>query len=121
MDGAIFNSAATGGPAKRGRKPGSTAAAPKAAKAAKPDGRKTRGSSPLKGKKRPASPSGPLAPAVVDLITKSGKPLSVSEIYEGLSASGYVFTAKDPKTNLSARVYKLPGVVKVGTGMFGLG
>lgn len=77
--------------------------------------------SPLAGKKRPVSPSGPLAPAVAKVLEKAGKPLSVNEIYEALVKDKYVFTTDDPKKNLYARVHALKGVKRVGSGQFALG
>ena len=74
--------------------------------------------SPLKGKKRPASPSGPLAPAVVKVLKSRGKPSNVNAVLDGLKKNKYVFTAKDPKKNLAARIYKLSGVKQVGPGLF---
>src|SRR6516225_4826279 len=49
--------------------------------------------SPLKGKKRPASPSGPLAPAVVKVLKSRGKPSNVNAVLDGLKKNKYVFTA----------------------------
>ena len=99
---------------RRGRKTAAKTAAPaKTAKVAR--GRRR---SPLKGKKRPASPSGPLAPAVVAVLKSSGKPQSVNAILDGLKKAKYVFTAKDPKKNLAARIYKLAGVKQTGPGLF---
>ena len=97
---------------KRGRKPGRPAK-----KVAKRGRRKTR-TSPFKGKKRPSSPSGPLAPAVHKVIKRAGAPMSVDAILQGLKQDKYVWKVSDPKKNLAARVYKMPGVKKVGPGMF---
>ncbi|OAI41273.1 hypothetical protein AYO41_05460 [Verrucomicrobia bacterium SCGC AG-212-E04] len=107
----VSTAPATG--ARRGRKRRARQATP-TAKASR--GRLRR--SPLKGKKRPASPSGPLAPAVVSVLKSSGKPQSVNSVLEGLKKAKYVFTAKDPKKNLAARIYKLSGVKQVGPGLF---
>jgi hypothetical protein len=85
----------------RARKPVSTAKAP-------PQGR---------GKRR-GSPSGPLAPAVVNVLKGSSTPMSVSEILEGLIESGYQYPSSEPKKNLSARIYRLKGVRQVGPGRF---
>ena len=85
--------------------------------AAKSAGRRRR-RSPLKGKKRPASPSGPLAPAVVKVLKAHGKPMNVNAVLSGLKKNKYVFTSKDPKKNLAARIYKLSGVKQVGPGRF---
>ena len=100
---------------RRGRKRRARTVAPVAAKAPRA-GRRRR--SPLKGKKRPASPSGPLAPAVVAVLKSSGKPQSVNSVLDGLKKAKYVFTSKDPKKNLAARIYKLSGVKQVGPGLF---
>lgn len=115
FDSSLSGSAPAAAPApkRRGRKPAAEAPAAEAAP------RKRRGS-PLKGRKRPASPSGPLAPAVVKVLTSAGQPLNVSAIYDALTASNYVFTSTDAKKNLAARVYKLPGVKPLGDGMFAL-
>lgn len=101
-------------PARRGRKRRARAAVV-VAKAPR-DGRGRR--SPLKGKKRPASPSGPLAPAVVAVLKSAGKAQSVNAVLDGLKKAKYVFTSKDPKKNLAARIYKLSGVKQVGPGLF---
>jgi hypothetical protein len=100
---------------KRGRR--RRAAATKVATKSTRRGRR----SPLKGKKRPASPSGPLAPAVVKVLKAAGKPLNVNAVLEGLKKAKYVFTAKDAKKNLAARIYKLSGVKQVGPGLFTAG
>jgi hypothetical protein len=76
--------------------------------------------SPLAGKKRPVSPSGPLAPAVVKILEKAGKPLSVNDIYDLLVKADYSFTTGDPKKNLYARIHALKGVKRVGSGQFAL-
>ncbi len=85
--------------------------------------RKTRGSagrrrSPLSGKTRPASPSGPLGPAVIAVLKKNGKPMAVADILKGLETAKYVWTAKDPKATLHARIHTLKGVKKVAVGRF---
>lgn len=76
--------------------------------------------SPLAGKKRPVSPSGPLGPAVIKILEKATKPLNVTELYEALVKSGYEFTSPDPKKNLYARVHNLKGVKRAGPGLFTL-
>jgi hypothetical protein len=68
--------------------------------------------------RRRGSPSGPLAPAVVQVLKAKGAPMSVAEIVEGLRANGYRYPAADPKKNLSARIYRLKGVKQVGPGRF---
>ena len=85
----------------RARKPASTAKAP----------------SQGRGKRR-GSPSGPLAPAVVNVLKGSSTPMSVSEFLEGLIKSGYQYPSSEPKKNLSARIYRLKGVRQVGPGRF---
>ena len=114
---ASMSNALTPGPRRRGRKPGRPAK--KAPAAAKRGPRKKR-ISPLKGKKRPASPSGPLAPAVVKVMKRAGGPLNVDAVLKGLAQDKYVWNVSDPKKNLAARIYKLAGVKQVGPGMFGL-
>jgi len=94
--------------------------APKALKAPKAKIQSLR-RPPFAGQKRPASPSGPLGPAVVKIIKRAGKPIGVAEIYAGLMADKYAFTSSDPKKNLNARVYRLPGVKPLGAGKFTLG
>jgi|688.fasta_scaffold243283_2 hypothetical protein len=113
---ASMSNALTTGPRRRGRKPGRPATkAPVAAR-----GPRKKRVSPLKGKKRPASPSGPLAPAVVKVMKRAGGPLSVDAVLKGLAQDKYVWNVSDPKKNLAARIYKLAGVKKVGPGKFGL-
>jgi hypothetical protein len=99
--------------AKRGRKPG------RPAKKVAKRGRKTR-TSPFKGKKRPSSPSGPLAPAVHKVMKRAGGPMNVDAILQGLKQDKYVWKVSNPKANLAARVYTMPGVKKTGPGMFAL-
>ena len=67
---------------------------------------------------RRGSPSGPLAPAVVQVLKAKGKAMSVSEILDGLRASGYQYPSPDPKKNLFARIYRLKGIKQVGSGRF---
>jgi hypothetical protein len=102
-----------GRPAKRGRKPGRPAE-----KVAKRGGKKR--TSPFKGKKRPSSPSGPLAPAVQKVMKRAGGPMNVDAILQGLKQDKYVWKVSNPKANLAARIYTMPGVKKVGPGMFAL-
>lgn len=64
------------------------------------------------------SPSGPLAPAVVQVLKAKGAPMGVAEILEGLRANGYQYPSADPKKNLGARIYRLKGVKQVGPGRF---
>ncbi len=99
--------------AKRGRKPG------RPAKKVAKRGRKAR-TSPFKGKKRPSSPSGPLAPAVHKVLKRAGGPMNVDAILQGLKQDKYVWKVSNPKANLAARVYTMPGVKKTGPGMFAL-
>jgi hypothetical protein len=92
-------------PRRRGRPPGS--------------GKKsTDGSSPLSGKPRPRSASGPLAPAVVKVLQRYNRPMKVTEILIGLEQDGYQWTAKNPKQTLYVRVGKLAGVKKMGEGLY---
>ena len=65
-----------------------------------------------------ARASGPLAPAVVQVLKAKGTPLRVAEILEGLRANGYRYPSADPKKNLSARIYRLKGVKQVAPGQF---
>jgi hypothetical protein len=94
-------------PRRRGRPPGS------GRKAA--DGT---GSSPLAGRPRPRSASGPLAPAVVKVLQRYNRPMKVTEILIGLEQDGYQWTAKNPKQTLYVRVGKLAGVRKMGEGLY---
>ena len=95
-------------PRRRGRPPGS--------------GRKVReageGGSPLAGRPRPRSASGPLAPAVVKVLQRYNRPMKVTEILIGLEQDGYEWTAKNPKQTLYVRVGKLAGVRKIGEGLY---
>jgi hypothetical protein len=100
--------------AKSGRKPGRPAK-----KSAKPGRRKKR-ISPFKGKKRPSSPSGPLAPAVHKVMRRAGGPMNVDAVLQGLKQDKYVWKVSNPKANLAARIYTMPGVKKTGPGMFAL-
>ena len=79
----------------------------------KPAAPATRG----RGRRR-GSPSGPLAPAVVQVLRAKGTPMGVAEILEGLRANGYQYPSRDPKKNLGARIYRLKGVKQVGPGRF---
>ncbi len=106
--------AGVAGGKRRGRKPGRK---PKAAKVGRPKKKRV---SPLKGKKRPSSPSGPLANAVVKVMERSGGPLNVDAVLQGLAQDNYIWNVSDPKKNLSARIYKLAGVKKTGPGLFDL-
>jgi hypothetical protein len=83
-------------------------------------GRKPRSSPPMaKGRgRRSTSPTGPLAPAVVNVLKSKGSPMTVSEILDSLLSSGYKFTSPEPKKNLFARIYRLKGVKQVGPGRF---
>ena len=104
--------------AKRGRKPAkATGRLPKAAAAPAVRGRRR---SPLKGVKRSTSPSGPLAPAVVQVLESKKQPMNVKDILDGLTANGYQFNSAEPKKNLAARIYRLKGVKQVASGLFGL-
>jgi len=69
--------------------------------------------------RRSTSPTGPLAPAVVQVLKSKDSPMSVSEILEGLFSNGYKFASPEPKKNLFARIYRLKGVKKIGPGRFG--
>ncbi len=105
-------------PAKRGRKPGKAVGRPAKA-TAEPAARGGR-RSPLKGVKRSTSPSGPLAPAVVQVLETRKQPMNVKDILDGLTANGYQFNSAEPKKNLAARIYRLKGVKQVSSGLFGL-
>ena len=96
-------------PRRRGRPPGS--------------GRKNgeagvRGPSPLAGRKRPASPSGPLAPAVVKVLHRYNRPMKVTEILTGLEQDAYQWTATNPRQTLDVRIGNLAGVKKAGEGLY---
>jgi hypothetical protein len=123
LAGLVSETVSIGGPRRRGRKPGRPAK--KAAKRGRPakkvakSGRKKR-TSPFKGRKRPSSPSGPLAPAVHKVLKRAGGPMNVDAILQGLKQDKYVWKVSNPKANLAARVYTMPGVKKTGPGMFAL-
>ena len=68
--------------------------------------------------RRSTSPTGPLAPAVVQVLKSKESPMSVSEILDGLMSNGYKFASPEPKKNLFARIYRLKGVKQVGPGRF---
>ena len=68
--------------------------------------------------RRSTSPTGPLAPAVVQVLRSRELPMNVSEILEGLMSNGYKFASLEPKKNLFARIYRLKGVKQVGPGKF---
>jgi hypothetical protein len=70
------------------------------------------------GGRRSTSPTGPLAPAVVQVLKSKDSPMSVSEILAGLFSNGYKFASREPKKNLFARIYRLKGVKKIGPGKF---
>ena len=76
--------------------------------------------SPLAGQKRAASPTGPLAPAVVKVLKANGKAMNVRDILDRLFSNGYKFNSSEPKKNLAARIYRLKGVKQVSAGLFGL-
>jgi hypothetical protein len=96
-------------PRRRGRPPGS-------GRKQSTDG--TPSSSKLAGRPRPASPSGPLAPAVVKVLQRYNRPMKVTEILIGLEQDNYVWTAKNPKQTLYVRIGKLAGVQKAGEGLY---
>ncbi|MDA0292861.1 MAG: hypothetical protein O2957_02555, partial [Verrucomicrobia bacterium] len=98
----------------RGRKPG------RPAKKVAKGGRRKKRTSPFKGRKRPTSPSGPLAPAVHKVMKRAGGPLNVEALLQGLKQDKYIWKVSEPKKNLAARIYTMPGVKKVGPGKFAL-
>jgi hypothetical protein len=82
-------------------------------------GKATAASPAARGRgRRRGSPSGPLAPAVVNVLKAKGAPMSVAEIVEGLRANGYRYPAANLKKNLGVRIYRLKGVKQVGPGQF---
>ena len=96
-------------PRRRGRPPGSgrKVAADGAVRTSK-----------LAGRPRPASPSGPLAPAVVKVLQRYNRPMKVKEILIGLEQDGYIWTAKNATQTLYVRIGKLAGVKKAGEGLY---
>ena len=96
-------------PRRRGRPPGS-------GRKLAEDG--TRGPSKLAGRPRPASPSGPLAPAVVKVLQRYGRAMKVNEILICLEHDNYIWTAKNPRQTLYVRIGKLAGVSKVDEGLY---
>jgi len=96
-------------PRRRGRPPGS-------GRKQSTDG--TPRTSKLAGRPRPASPSGPLAPAVVRVLHRYNRPMKVTEILIGLEQDNYIWTAKNPKQTLYVRIGKLAGVNKTGEGLY---
>jgi hypothetical protein len=82
-------------------------------------GKKVTTHSPAKKRSgRSTSPTGPLAPAVVQVLKSKDSPMSVSEILTGLFSNGYKFASREPKKNLFARIYRLKGVKQIGRGKF---
>lgn len=128
LSGLTGESAVVTVPPPRGRKPGRPAkkTARGKRKSARPVKRTTESgpakerTSPFKGKRRPSSPSGPLAPAVHKVMKRAGAPMNVDAILQGLKLDKYVWKVSEPKKNLAARVYTMPGLKKVGAGMFSL-
>ncbi len=124
LTGFVSETVSVTGPRRRGRKPGRVAK--KAAKPGRPAkkvakrGRRKKRTSPFKGQKRPSSPSGPLAPAVHKVMKRAGGPLNVNAVLQGLKQDKYIWKVSEPKKNLAARIYTMPGVKKVGPGMFAL-
>ena len=116
------------GPARRGRKRGRPAKKTvkrgrqpvSPAKKSVQSGKGKKRTSPFKGKRRPSSPSGPLAPAVHKVMKRAGAPMNVDAILQGLKQDKYVWKVSEPKKNLAARVYTMPGLKKTGPGMFAL-
>jgi hypothetical protein len=99
--------------------PVTTRSNPPTPAAAPVKGRKPAAAQAQRGRgRRSTSPSGPLAPAVVNVLQARGAPMGVGEILETLLASGYPYRAADPKKNLFARIYRLKGVKQVGPGQF---
>ena len=109
-----------GRPRGSGRKRGPGRPPKKAASKPAKQGRRKKRVSPLKGKKRPSSPSGPLAAAVVKVMKRASGPLNVDAVLQGLKKDKYVWNVSEPKKNLAARIYKLTGVAQVGPGLFDL-
>jgi hypothetical protein len=132
LAGLVSETVSLSGPRRRGRKPGRKPGRPakKAAKRGRKPGRpakkvakrgrRKKRTSPFKGKKRPSSPSGPLAPAVHKVMKRAGGPMNVDAVLQGLKQDKYVWKVSNPKANLAARIYTMPGVKKVGPGMFAL-
>jgi hypothetical protein len=102
-------------PVRRGRKPKAAVVSVKQSR--KPD---LKNGSPLAGRKRSSSPSGPLAPAVVKVLEAKNKPMNVRDILDGLVADGYKFNTPEPRKNLAARIYRLSGVKQAAPGLFAL-
>jgi catechol 2,3-dioxygenase-like lactoylglutathione lyase family enzyme len=61
-----------------------------------------------------------LGPAVIKVMKRAGSPMNVDAVLQGLKNDKYVWNVSEPKKNLAARIYTLPGVKKVGPGMFAL-
>jgi hypothetical protein len=114
LTGMVGGTVSVTGPRRRGRKPG------RPAKKVAKGGRRKKRTSPFKGMKRPTSPSGPLAPAVHKVMKRAGGPLNVEALLQGLKQDKYIWKVSEPKKNLAARIYTMPGVKKVGPGKFAL-
>lgn len=110
-------------PKKRGRKPKSAAEAPAkvpAKRGRKPGSAKSAESGKPARTKRSSSPSGPLAPAVKGILERATQPMKTRDIFEALAEQNYQWTNSNPMANLSARLYTMPGVQRVGSGLFQL-
>ena len=114
LTGMVGGTVSVTGPRRRGRKPG------RPAKKVAKGGRRKKRTSPFNGTKRPTSPSGPLAPAVHKVMKRAGGPLNVEALLQGLKQDKYIWKVSEPKKNLAARIYTMPGVKKVGPGKFAL-
>lgn len=76
--------------------------------------------SPLKGKPRASSPSGPLGPAVLKALEENGLPMKVAEIFEALGKNNYQWTAHKPLQTLYIRMPKLKGLLRTEDGKYAL-
>ncbi len=67
----------------------------------------------VKKKRRLLSPSGPLTPAIIKVLKQHGRPMKVTEVFDELQASGYVWVTETPMQALYARLRYMPKSFRV--------
>ena len=70
--------------------------------------------------KRMRSKRGSLKKLLVKVFTKAGKPLHIDEILKELKGIGYKTSSKNPKSQLSVRLYSNKDFVRTAPGTFSL-
>ena len=74
---------------------------------------------PIVEKSNPAGNLGDsLSDAAVAVVRQAGHPMKVRQIYDALVENGFQFKAANPKRSLSAAIYTIKGLKKVGPGTF---